>query len=139
MAYVRLIPLVVFLLAIFSTFSMKKLVIAADCSGICSPFEMPPCRSSDCRCIPIALIGGFCINPISSIMKMVEEHPNLCQSHVDCTKKKSGSFCARYPNPNIEYGWYFASNSEARDVFFNISSNSELTKDLLKMHSTTYY
>jgi len=80
-----------------ATFSMKKPIEAADCSGICSPFEMPPCRSSDCRCIPIALIGGFCIYPISSIMKMVEQHPNLCQSHVDCTKKGSGRFCALSP------------------------------------------
>lgn len=125
-----------FLLSIVSftaLFPMKK-VGATDCSGICSPFEMPPCRSSDCRCIPIVLVGGYCINPISpAATKMVEEHPNLCHSHTDCTKKGSGSFCARYPNPDIEYGWCFDSNSEAQDVFFKIYSNFEFIKDFVKM------
>ncbi|GAU30826.1 hypothetical protein TSUD_267460 [Trifolium subterraneum] len=50
---------------------------------------------------------------------MVEQHPNLCQSHDDCTQKRSGSFCARYPNPDIEYGWCFDSDSHAQASFKN--------------------
>jgi hypothetical protein len=61
---------------------MKKI---EACSGICSPFELPhPCGSPDCRCIPW-VIGGQCIGPIGSkLTKMIEEHPNLCQTHVEC-------------------------------------------------------
>ncbi|KAL8504246.1 hypothetical protein ACS0TY_022829 [Phlomoides rotata] len=132
MAYVKLVPLAVFLLATSLMFPMKK-VEAVDCSGACSPFEMPPCRSTSCRCIPIFLVGGFCRYPPSGpTMKMVEEHPNLCQSHDDCMKKGSGSFCARYPNPDIEYGWCFVSNSEA-EGFFKIASNYSEAKGFLKM------
>ena len=102
-----------------------------DCSGICSPFEMPPCPSSSCRCIPVVLVGGNCVDPSSpTITKMVEENSNLCQSHSDCTRKGSGSFCARYPNPDIEYGWCFSSSSRAQEVFFKISSNTQFIKDL---------
>jgi hypothetical protein len=112
---------------------MKK-VGATDCSGACSPFEMPPCHSSNCRCIPNEIFGGYCRCPSSpAVMKMVEEHPNLCQSHADCTKKGSGSFCARYPNPDVEHGWCFSSNFEAYDVFFNVSSNPGLIKDFMPM------
>ncbi|AET01862.2 albumin-1 [Medicago truncatula] len=137
MAYIRFAHLVVFLLAAFSLVPTKK-VGATDCSGACSPFEMPPCRSSDCRCIPIGLVAGYCTYPSSpTVMKMVEEHPNLCQSHADCTKKESGSFCARYPNPDIEHGWCFSSNFEAYDVFFNVSSNRGLIKDFLPMFTLT--
>jgi hypothetical protein len=104
---------------------------AEDCSGICSPFQMPPCPSSNCRCIPVVLVGGNCVDPSSpTITKMVEEHANLCQSHADCTKKGSGSFCARYPNPDIEYGWCFSSSSRAQEVFFKISSNPRFVKGL---------
>ncbi|CAK8562618.1 unnamed protein product [Lathyrus sativus] len=137
MAYVRLSLLAVLLLATFSMFSMKN-VGATDCSGACSPFDMQPCRSTDCRCTAFTLFAGLCTNPSSpSVMKMIEEHPNLCQSHADCIKKKSGRFCARYPNPDIEHGWCFASNIEAQDIFFNISSNSEISKTYLKIHSST--
>jgi hypothetical protein len=60
-----------------------------------------------------------------TITKMVEEHPNLCQSHVECLEKKSGSFCARYPNTNIPYGWCFDTNTEAEHIF-KIGSKSAL-------------
>jgi len=59
---------------------------------------------------------------------MVEEHPNLCQTHADCAKKGSGRFCARYRNPDIEFGWCFASNYEAQEIFFKIFSNYDFTK-----------
>ncbi|CAI8609459.1 unnamed protein product [Vicia faba] len=136
MAYVRLASLILFLLATFSMFLTKK-VKATDCSGACSPFEMPPCRSLDCRCIPVALFGGYCTYPsYPNVMNMVREHSKLCQSHVDCLNKKSGRFCARYPNPDIEYGWCFDSNTEAQEVFFKMSSNSEILRDFLKMCSS---
>ncbi|CAK8562617.1 unnamed protein product [Lathyrus sativus] len=136
MAYVRLSLLAVLLLATFSMFSMKN-VGATGCLGACSPFEVLPCRSTDCRCIPVSLFLGYCAPTSPSVMKMIEEHPNLCQSHADCIKKKSGSFCARYPNPDIEHGWCFASNIEAQDIFFNVSSNSEISKTYLKIHPIT--
>ncbi|XP_058740775.1 albumin-1-like [Vicia villosa] len=144
MAYANLAPLAVFMLATFLMFSMKN-VEAVDCSGVCSPFETTPCRSTDCRCVPWGLFAGQCIYPTGSelIVKMVEEHPYLCQSHSDCVKKGNGNFCANYPNSEIQYGWCFSSNTEAQHFFtigsklagndlFNIGSNGK-TKDFLKM------
>ncbi|BAT89290.1 hypothetical protein LR48_Vigan08g002600 [Vigna angularis] len=118
MAYARLAPLTLYLLAASIMFPMK-MIEAADCSGACSPFEMPPCGSTDCRCIPIALFAGFCINPtgVSSVAKMINEHPNLCKSDDECMKKGSGNFCARYPNNYMDYGWCFDSDSEALKGF----------------------
>ncbi|KAK2414173.1 albumin-1 [Trifolium repens] len=131
MAYVKLTSLVVFLLATFCMFATKN-VAAVTCSGACSPFETKPCGSTkDCRCIPVGLVVGYCTYPSAVVMKRVEEHPSLCQSHADCTKKGTGSFCARYPNSDIEYGWCFASNTEA-EFFFKTSSNYKFTKDYLK-------
>ncbi|XP_014501907.1 albumin-1-like [Vigna radiata var. radiata] len=119
MAYVRLAPLALFLLATSTMFPMKK-IEAVDCSGVCSTFERLPCRSLDCRCIPIALDFGLCFNRtgLSSVAKMIDEHPNLCQSDDECMKKGSGNFCARYPNNYIDYGWCFHSDSEALKAFF---------------------
>ncbi|GAU25859.1 hypothetical protein TSUD_164000 [Trifolium subterraneum] len=116
------------------------------CSGWCSPFEMPyPCGDRSCLCFPWLLFGGSCRYQTGSesITKMVEEHPNLCQSHDQCLEKKSGSFCARYPNPDIPYGWCFDSKAEAERAFeigsnsaikefFNHNSNSK-PKEFLKM------
>ncbi|BAT89289.1 hypothetical protein LR48_Vigan08g002800 [Vigna angularis] len=123
MAYVRLAPLALFLLATSTMFPMKK-IEAVECSGACSPFEMPPCRSTDCRCVPVALVGGFCIYPtgLSSVAKMIDEHPNLCQSDDECMKKGSGNFCARYPNHYVDYGWCFDSDSEALKGFLAMHS-----------------
>ena len=114
MAFLRLAPLILFFLATSIMFSMKK-IEAVDCSGACSPFEMPPCGSRDCRCVPIGLFVGFCIYPVhlsSSVAKVIDEHPNLCQSHEECIKKGSGNFCARYPNHYMDYGWCFNSDSD---------------------------
>ncbi|KAK7358878.1 hypothetical protein VNO77_00818 [Canavalia gladiata] len=101
-------------------FSVKKI---EACSGACSPLEMPPCGSGECRCVPAGLVVGFCTNPTSlaSAAKMIEAHLHLCQSNDECLKKGSGNFCARFPNPYVEYGWCI--NSDA----------SELVKDFLKM------
>ena len=99
-------------------FPMEK-IEAVDCSGACSPFEVPPCGSRDCRCIPVALFVGFCTYPsgLSSLAKTIDEHPNLCQSHDECMKKGSGNFCARYPSDYMDYGWCFNSDSEALKGF----------------------
>ncbi|KAK7358879.1 hypothetical protein VNO77_00819 [Canavalia gladiata] len=121
MAYAKSTPLAVFMFATLLMFSMKK--INASCKGTCSTFQKVPCRSSACRCVPIALFYGVCISQYSlaSAAKMIEAHPNLCQSNDECLKKGSGNFCARFPNPDVEYGWCI--NSDA----------GELLKDFLKM------
>ncbi|CAL5194250.1 unnamed protein product [Lathyrus oleraceus] len=138
MAYVKLAPLALLMLATILIFSMKK-VEATRCWGLCSPFQIPPCGSpDDCRCIPWILVAGQCIDPIhgKSIVKMVEEHPYLCQSHGDCVKKGNGNFCGSYPNSQIQYGWCFSSKTKAQHFFtvgskltvnelFNISFNSK--------------
>ncbi|BAT79266.1 hypothetical protein LR48_Vigan04g142200 [Vigna angularis] len=119
MAYARLAPLALYLLATSIMFPMKK-IEAADCSGACSPFQMPPCGSTDCLCIPAGLLFvGYCTYPsgLSSVAKMIDEHPNLCQSDDECMKKGSGNFCARYPNNYMDYGWCFDSDSEALKGF----------------------
>ncbi|KAL5080268.1 hypothetical protein RYX36_008689 [Vicia faba] len=125
MAYLKLASLVV----LFSTFGMfvTKNVRAADCNGACSPLEALPCGSTDCQCIPVSLILGYCIHPSGRLSRTVDEYPNLCESDADCEKKGSGKYCGHYPNPDIKYGWCFASRSEAEDVFSKITP-----KDLLK-------
>ncbi|KAK7358094.1 hypothetical protein VNO77_00015 [Canavalia gladiata] len=125
MAYVKACSFGLFLLATYLMFPMKK-IEATDCSGACSPFEMPPCGSSDCRCIPVGLFVGFCTYPsgLASVANMIEKHPNLCQSHDECIKKGSGNFCARYPNHYIDYGWCFDSDSEALKGFLKMPTAS---------------
>ncbi|CAK8533495.1 unnamed protein product [Lathyrus sativus] len=117
-----------FLVVLFATFGMflTKNVRAASCNGVCSPFEVPPCRSTDCRCIPAGLLVGVCRHPSGVFLRTIDEHPNLCESDADCRKKESGNFCGHYPNPDIEYGWCFESKSKAEDVFSKITP-----KDLL--------
>ncbi|KAL5082625.1 hypothetical protein RYX36_011046 [Vicia faba] len=129
MASVKLASLV-FLFATFGIFVTKN-VRAANCNGVCSPFEMPPCGSSDCRCIPIGFVIGYCRYPSGLLLRTNDEHPNLCESDADCEKKGSGKYCGHYPNPDIEYGWCFASKSEAEEIFSKITP-----KDLLKSVST---
>ena len=102
--------------------------IEASCNGRdwCSPFEVPPCGDAqNCRCVPWLLFGGSCIHPTgnASVAKMINEHPNLCQSNDECIKKESGNFCARYSNPDIEYGWC-------------LNSDSEVIKSFMKMQGT---
>ncbi|CAJ1977995.1 unnamed protein product [Sphenostylis stenocarpa] len=118
MAFLKLAPLALFLLATSSMLSMKN-IEAVGCSGGCSPFQMPPCGSTDCRCIPVGLFVGYCTHPsgVASFVKKLDEHPNLCMSDNDCVKKGSGNFCARYPNQYVDYGWCFDSNSEALKGF----------------------
>ncbi|KAL9298324.1 hypothetical protein ACSQ67_024220 [Phaseolus vulgaris] len=61
--------------------------------------------------VPHDPFTGFCAG-LSSVAKMIDEHPNLCQSDEECMKKGSGNFCARYPNHYMDYGWCFNSGSE---------------------------
>ena len=119
-----------------ATFQTKNVeALTCPTSGsVCSPFVLPPCGNTiDCRCVPFFLLGGICISPTSSEnnMKMIEEHPNLCQTHAECIKKGSGNFCARYANDDIEYGWCFASVAEA-ERYFKIGSNTAV-KSFIKI------
>ncbi|RDX98345.1 hypothetical protein CR513_18735, partial [Mucuna pruriens] len=95
---------------------------AVTCKGVCSPFEMPPCGATHCRCIPWGLFIGQCVSrrEFASIAKNIEENPNLCQYNDECMKKGSGNFCARYPNPQIEYGWCINSDAEALKGFLKM-------------------
>ncbi|KEH34243.1 putative albumin I chain a [Medicago truncatula] len=131
MAHVKLAPFAaVFLLAAFLMFPMKK-VEAADCLISCSP-DSPHCDVG-CECHITSLFSGSCFSKfLVDPKKMVEKYSKVCQSHTDCTKKGSGSFCGRYPNSILEYGWCFASESEAEDIFFKIASKSKFSKDFLK-------
>jgi len=92
-----------------------KNIEAVDCSGSCSQFQRPPCGSSDCSCVIYGPDMGYCVSRSglsSSMAKMIDEHPNLCQSHEQCINKGTGNFCAPYPNPHIDHGWCFNSGSE---------------------------
>ncbi|XP_058773211.1 albumin-1 E-like [Vicia villosa] len=132
MTFVNLASLVV-LFATFGMFLTKN--VGALCDGTCSLSEPTDCASGSrsCKCLPImSPFEGVCIEGIRVDVKTIEEHPNLCKSHADCIKKGSGNFCARYSNPNIEYGWCFASKYEAEDVFLKMSSTYKFTKDFLK-------
>jgi len=98
---------------------MKK--VEAGCERTaCTVFEVYYCGPS-CSCIIFGILGGVCF-PTSTAMKVVEDHPNLCQSHDDCIKKGSGSFCGYYPNSEIQHGRCFTSNVEA-ERYFEILTN----------------
>ncbi|KEH33346.1 putative albumin I [Medicago truncatula] len=138
MTYVKLITLALFLVTTLLMFQTKN-VEAEFCSSVgsfCSPFNTNPCGYlGNCRCVPYYLYGGTCENPFGfeHNMKMIEEHPNLCQTHAECIKKGSGNFCARYANADVEYGWCFASVAEA-ERYFKIGSNTAV-KSLFKIAS----
>ncbi|XP_058739645.1 albumin-1-like [Vicia villosa] len=126
MAYAKLSLLPLFLITtLVIIFPTKK--VQADCDKLCS-FQESECGDG-CLC----LIGiDYCLS-ISLVMKMVKKHPKLCESHADCTRKGSGSFCAYYPNSDIKYGVCFDSSSHAEASFKNALS-SEFS-NLLKMPS----
>jgi len=89
----------------------------------CEDYICPQCGDG-CNCFPE--IGIFeCISGIhKEAVKKIGEHPNLCESHVECKNKGSGNFCGRFPNHDVEYGWCFASKYEAEEF---------TTKSKLKM------
>ncbi|XP_058734614.1 albumin-1-like [Vicia villosa] len=132
MAYAKLSLLPLFLLATFLLmFPMKE--VEAVCPIACFLYKPKGCGDG-CKCVPASLTSGVCVKAsFQHVTMMVEKHPNLCGSHADCTKKESGSFCARFPNSEIEYGWCFDSNSHAEASFKN-ALNSEFS-NLLKMPS----
>jgi hypothetical protein len=135
MTYVKLARFALFLLATFLlTFPVRN--VEAVCPIGCYLYKPKSCGTG-CKCVPASLTYGACVKEsFEHVAKMVEEHPNLCQSHAECTKKGSGSFCARYPNPDIEYGWCFESNSHAEASFKKALINSEFSNFFLKMPST---
>jgi len=112
---------------------MKK--IEGDCLSFCGPGVAQGCDEG-CWCFIPDIWGIGSCESIDSIKKKVEEHPNLCMSHRECTKKGSGNFCARHPNSDIKYGFCFASIYEAEDAF-KMTSTSKFKKDFLKMSGTT--
>lgn len=117
--------------------SMKK-VEAQSCGGACAVFDSnPKCGSSKCKCVYsiIPFIAGHCDVRSSTDVETDEEHPNLCRSHVECTEKGIGSFCARYLDPDNQFGWCFASYSEAEE-YFKIASKYKFTKEFLKLPIT---
>ncbi|KAI5391526.1 albumin-1 [Lathyrus oleraceus] len=131
MAYVKLSLLPLLLLATFFLMSMKE--VEAVCPLACVIHKPKGCGEG-CKCIPVSLTAGVCKKAsFEDVTRMVEKHPKLCESHADCTKKGSGSFCARFRNPEIEYGWCFDSNPHAQASFKNALS-SEFS-NLLKMPS----
>lgn len=117
---------------------MKK-VEAQSCIGFCSVFDSKPlCGSSRCRCnkpLNNPFVGICERRPSTDAIEMEEEHQKFCQSHTDCTERGIGTFCARYPNSDNEYGWCFASSSEAEE-YFKIASKYKFTKEFLKMPIT---
>ncbi|XP_058752171.1 albumin-1-like [Vicia villosa] len=127
MAYAKVSLLPLFLLAtLVIIFPIKK--VEADCNDKICSFQRSTCGAG-CLCLPGI---DFCMNA-SLVMKIVKKHPKLCESHADCTRKGSGSFCAYYPNSDIKYGVCFDSNSHAEASFKNALS-SEFS-NLLKMSS----
>lgn len=102
---------------------------------MCSFYDSNPCGGNYCFChfLDVGDYKGICIDR-SFFIKTVDEDPNLCQTHAECTKKGSGNFCGRYPNPNIKYGRCFASNTEAEEFSNKFSYySSRFIKDFLNM------
>jgi len=115
---------------------MKK-VEGAGCQKSCNNFS-PGCPSG-CKCIiyeyVYGIFVGFCENDnvlSGNFQRKVEEHPKLCWSHDECTKKGSGNYCAHFPNSNLKYGWCFASVSDAQEAY-KMASSYKFKKDFLKM------
>jgi len=111
-------------------FPMKKVEADRCAMAVCSD-SLTTCGSAYCVCIP----NEYRCLPASykDLVKIPGKNPNFCQSHVECKEKGRGSFCARYPSPNVDYGWCVASVSEAEDFFFKLASKSTVTKDFLRM------
>jgi len=112
---------------------MKK--VEGDCQvGYCDKFTF---CDYGCYCFSTEPYSGagVCL-PLPSIKKKVEENPNLCQTHTECTKKGSGNYCAIYPYSDYKYGFCFASVTEAEDAY-KIASTYKFKKDFLKMPGTT--
>ncbi|CAJ1978352.1 unnamed protein product [Sphenostylis stenocarpa] len=117
MAYIKLPPLALFLLATSLMFLKNIEAEGAFCaSTFCT---LSPDCGIGCRCY-----YGGCYNnrELDSAAKTMEENSDLCESHEECKKKGSGDFCARSPNPLIHHGWCFHSHSEALKQFFAITT-----------------
>ncbi|AES75294.1 putative albumin I chain a [Medicago truncatula] len=133
MAYFKLASLAVFLLATFLMFPTKN-VEAQSCSGaVCIRFNTE--CDAGCYCHTAGTEQTGVCRPNVDGMEMEERHPYLCQSHDECNKKGSGSFCARSPNSDNKNGWCFASFSEAQE-YFKFTAKYKFKRDFLKMPIT---
>ncbi|KAL5073282.1 hypothetical protein RYX36_012266 [Vicia faba] len=146
MAYAKVSILPLFLLAtLVIIFSMKKVeagdfllkkVEADNCEDLFCNIFGKKCdeRCGRCKCVAFGdILPMVRCEKDSDVRKIVEQTPNLCETHVDCIKKESGSFCAFIPNSNIEHGICFDSNSQAQARIKNILI-SEFS-NMLKMTS----
>ncbi|CAI8600706.1 unnamed protein product [Vicia faba] len=109
-------------------FSTKKVGAIYTCVGW-PCYRTEPCGGG-CHCLLAKVGPGYCARD-KHVTKMVEEHPDLCESDADCTRKGSGSLCAFYPKSYLKYGWCFDTNSDAEASFKNALS-SEFA-NMLKM------
>ncbi|PNX81652.1 albumin [Trifolium pratense] len=139
MAYVKLAPLAVFfLLATFLIFPMNKVDAQTDLLNDYTNI-LGSCGGGDggCICLPEGL-GKMCFpRAYKDVVKAYGENFNVCQSHVDCEKKRSGSFCIRYPV--VDYGLCVnvASESVAKDLSLTFKFAPEFINHFLKMPVTT--
>lgn len=94
-----------------------------------------PCDSG-CVCIP-PLPFGICVaNTYKDDVKMVGKNAKICQSDDECKTKGFRSYCALNINSEGDYGWCFASESEAEKILFSKSPASKTTtfaEDFLRM------
>lgn len=112
---------------------MKKVEASRCYMSVCS--ETSRTCGVGCVCFPTdPWETTFECQPASykDLVKIPGKNPNFCQSHVECKEKGSGSFCARYPSPNVDYGLCVASLSEGED-FFKIASKLTVPEDFLTM------
>jgi len=109
-----------------------KNVEAQSCSGVCIRYNTGCGGGCYCHTAGIDQTGVCKVRKSVDVMEMEEQHHYLCQSHDECNKKGSGSFCARSPNSDNKNGWCFASFSEAQD-FFKFTAKYKFTKDFLEM------
>nr|AML32988.1 cliotide T29 [Clitoria ternatea] len=117
MAYLRLAPLaVIFFFAVM--FAVKK-TEGGDplkCGESCFAGK---CYTPGCTCeYPICMNNHI----IALDAKTMDQHRLLCESHEDCLMKRTGNYCAPFPDSDIHFGWCFHAESEGY-----------LLKDFLKM------
>lgn len=127
--YLSCVNVAVFVFRFSVMFPMKKAEALPECDKKeCNRWK-EHC-SKECLCIELFMGIGYCY-PIPTAMKKLKEHPNLCQSHMDCINKGSGSFCSYYPNSEIQHGLCFTSKVEAERRYFEFEVLANATaKDM---------
>nr|QMV80769.1 cyclotide precursor [Clitoria ternatea] len=108
MASFRIAPFALFcFLAASVMFAVEKTEAGIPCGESCvflPCFIIPGCSCKDKVC--------YLNHVIASTAKTMNDHHLLCQSHEDCITKRTGNFCANFPNQDIKYGWCFRAESE---------------------------